>query len=228
MNIQILECIAGAKEAKGLTVVIDVFRAFSLEAYLMAAGAKEIFAVGKETTARLLKMQHEDYLLVGERKGIILPGFDYGNSPSQMKNCDLMGRSVIHTTSAGTQGLVNAKKADEIITGSLVNARAIAKYICQRNPKDVSLVAMGLMGKERAQEDYLCARYIKSLIEGHPLNLQSELQELRKDSQTQKFFDPDTQHIFPAEDYSMCTDYDKFDFVLHVESVEKDIFRVTV
>ena len=32
MKIQILECIEGAKKAKGLIVIIDVFRAFSLEA----------------------------------------------------------------------------------------------------------------------------------------------------------------------------------------------------
>ena len=36
MNIQILEMIEGARQAKGLTVIIDVFRAFSLECYLMA------------------------------------------------------------------------------------------------------------------------------------------------------------------------------------------------
>ena len=32
MKIEILECIEGAKKAEGLTVIIDVFRAFSLEA----------------------------------------------------------------------------------------------------------------------------------------------------------------------------------------------------
>ena len=41
MDIRILELIEGAKLAEGLTVVIDVFRAFSLECYLFARGAKE-------------------------------------------------------------------------------------------------------------------------------------------------------------------------------------------
>ena len=35
MKIQILQMIEGARKARGLTVVIDVFRAFSLECYLM-------------------------------------------------------------------------------------------------------------------------------------------------------------------------------------------------
>lgn len=38
MEIRILELIEGAKKAEGLTVIIDVFRAFSLECYLYARG----------------------------------------------------------------------------------------------------------------------------------------------------------------------------------------------
>ena len=34
MKINILHLIEGAKKAEGLTVIIDVFRAFSLECYL--------------------------------------------------------------------------------------------------------------------------------------------------------------------------------------------------
>ena len=46
MNIQILQLIEGAKAARGLTVIIDVFRAFSVEAYLFAQGAEMIIPVG--------------------------------------------------------------------------------------------------------------------------------------------------------------------------------------
>ena len=41
MNIQILQLVEGAKNARGLTVVIDVFRAFSLECYLHDMGVKQ-------------------------------------------------------------------------------------------------------------------------------------------------------------------------------------------
>ena len=42
MNIRILQLIEGARQARGLTVVIDVFRAYSLEAYLLHRGAEKI------------------------------------------------------------------------------------------------------------------------------------------------------------------------------------------
>ena len=48
MDVQILHMIEGAKKAEGLTVVIDVFRAFSLECYLMARGAGRILPVGSK------------------------------------------------------------------------------------------------------------------------------------------------------------------------------------
>ena len=46
MEIRINHLIEGAKRAEGLVVIIDVFRAFSLECWLFAMGAKEIRPVG--------------------------------------------------------------------------------------------------------------------------------------------------------------------------------------
>lgn len=42
MEINILHLLEGAKKAEGLTVVIDVFRAFTLEAYMYAADRKSV------------------------------------------------------------------------------------------------------------------------------------------------------------------------------------------
>ena len=173
MNIQILEMIEGARQAKGLTAIIDVFRAFSLECYLMAKHPAQLCPVGAKETAYAWKENHPEAVLIGERHGVILPGFQYGNSPSQTADADLEGKTLIHTTSAGTQGIVNAAGAEEIITGSLVNAAAIARYIQKVQPDQVSLVAMGLEGKASAPEDVLCARYIKSLVERTSLDMEA-------------------------------------------------------
>ena len=103
MDIRILELIEGAKLAEGLTVVIDVFRAFSLECYLFARGAKEILPVGDINEAFALKREDENRVLIGERHGKKCEGCDFGNSPSQTAGFDFTGRTVVHTTSAGTQ-----------------------------------------------------------------------------------------------------------------------------
>lgn len=86
-----------------------------------------------------------------------------GNSPSQNRSINVNGKTVVHTTSAGTQGIANAIHADEILGGSFVSARATAEYILNSGAYDVSLVCMGLEALAPTEEDTLCALYQRSV-----------------------------------------------------------------
>lgn len=218
MNIEILQLLDGARRAKGLTVVIDVFRAFSVECYALAGGAAQVLAVGDIDVAYRLKRQHPDALLVGERGGMKCEGFDFGNSPSELCRANLSGSTIIHTTSAGTQGIANALHADEIITGSLVNAAAVADYIRRKNPEHVSLVCMGLSGRAETEEDTLCAAYIKALLEGREINICPQIDDL-KNTSGKKFFDPAKQQAFPQPDFDLCTHLNAFPFAIRAQAM---------
>ena len=216
MELSIRECLEGAQNARGLTVIIDVFRAFSLECYLFFQNPKRVLAVGDLQTAYDLKQKYPGAVLIGERNGEPLSGFDCGNSPTLMKKLDLTGRTVIHTTSAGTQGLAAAMGADEIITGSLVNAQAVARYIQNKQPSAVSLVCMGLRGTQRAEEDVLCAHYIRSMLQGKKWSrddLKKKIDRLRVTA-GKRFFEKTTQDVMPEEDFYLCTEPDRFPFVV--------------
>jgi len=216
MNIRILHLIEGARQARGLTVVIDVFRAFSVEAYLLSNGANAIIPVGDANIAYRLKAEHPEMILAGERHGKILPGFDVGNSPSEINTMDVAGKTVVHTTSAGTQGIANAIYADEILGGCLLNARATAAYIQRSGTTEVSLVCMGLEALAPADEDTLCANYIKSLLEGTQMDMGAEIEKLKHTSGA-KFFDTKQNDVFPRQDFFMCTEINKFDFVMRLQ-----------
>ena len=95
-NIKILHLIEGAKQAEGLTVIIDVFRAFSLECYLYNMGVKEIRPVGTIEEAFTLNRYIKDSILIGERHGEKCNGFDYGNSPSSIAKGHVEGKTIIH------------------------------------------------------------------------------------------------------------------------------------
>lgn len=217
MEITIRHLIEGAKQADGLTVIIDVFRAFSLECYLFAMGAREIRPVGKVEELFAWRERDPACLLVGERHGKKLDGCDLGNSPSSVTEETVRGKRVIHSTSAGTQGVTNAVHASEILTGSFVNARAVARYIQKRSPEKVSLVCMGKEGVALAEEDELCAVYLRNLLMGEAMpEIDQKLLSLQFGG-GRHFFDPRTQSVFPEPDFWMCIDRDRFDFVIRIE-----------
>ena len=213
MQIQILQLLEGAKKATGLTVVIDVFRAFSVAAYAFGAGVERIYPVGDLDKAWKLKEENPDFLLVGERNEQKVPGFDFGNSPSQIINADVKGKTLIHTTSAGTQGLINAVNANEIITGSFVNANAIVNYIREKNPQQVSLVCMGYSTLHPIEEDTFCAEYIKNELVGKTSDFKEMIHIIRNTS-GKRFFEKEKQSFAPSEDFDLCLKLNRFDFVL--------------
>lgn len=216
MTIKILHLLDGARAAEGLTVIIDVFRAFSLACYLADKGAAEIIPVSDINLAYELKNKFNNSLLIGERNERVPVGFDFGNSPTHIMNEDLKGKVIIHTTSAGTQGLVNATRATERITGSFVNAPAIVEYIKAKKPPTVSLVCMGYSMKFPTEEDTLCAEYIKMKLNGEKPDT-AEMIETIKNTSAQRLFNPDNQDFSPSSDFYHCTKIGKFNFILKAE-----------
>src|SRR5690606_31509547 len=216
MLIHVSDFVAGARAARGVAVVIDVFRAFSLAAYAMSRGAARIVPVADVQTAYALKRQHPEWLLIGERHARPLPGFDCGNSPTELEKLDVSGRTIIHTTHSGTQGLANALHADEVLTGALVNAAAIVRYLQAQRPPKVTLVRMGHEARENCEEDDLCAELLRSRLLGEPMPVAGLRQRLRTAASARKFFDPACDWA-PERDFDLCTRVDEFDFVLQLD-----------
>jgi 2-phosphosulfolactate phosphatase len=213
MNIEILQFVEGAKKAKGFVVIIDVFRAFSVGCYAFDSGAARVIATGSIENARLLASKYRNCVLAGERDEKIIEGFDFGNSPTEIIKNDLTGKTFIHTTTAGTQGLVNASSSDYLITGSLVNAGAIINYIKKINPSHVSLVAMGYRASIPAEEDLLCAEIIADGIKGNLRNYDEVISELKHTS-GKRFFEPKNLDFSPPTDFFLCTMLNRFNFIL--------------
>jgi 2-phosphosulfolactate phosphatase len=216
MKIEISEFIEGASRAKGLAVIIDVFRAFSVECYAIDSGAAKIIATDGAEQAFDLGKKYRHAVLAGEKDEKKITGFDFGNSPTEIIKADLCGKIFIHTTTAGTNGLINAVNADTVITGSFVNASATARYIMEKSPSQVSLVAMGYRAKETAEEDILCAEYIKSLIEGKVTDFDQRIADLQSTA-GKRFFNQDNLDFSPPTDFFLCTMKDRFNFVLRAE-----------
>jgi 2-phosphosulfolactate phosphatase len=114
MEIRVGSLISGATDAVGTTVIIDVFRAFTTAAVALSQGARRIVMVDTLEKALALRSSGTGDYCIGERDSVKPPGFDFGNSPAELARADVVGKTLVQTTSNGTAGINAAQGADHL------------------------------------------------------------------------------------------------------------------
>ena len=155
-----------ASEATGTAVIIDVFRAFTTAAVALGNGAEKILMLDDLDEALRLRDAGVGSRCMGERQGIAPEGFDFGNSPHEIRDVRFDGETLLQTTTNGTHGIVSAAHAKRVYAGAFVTAEATARAILADPVLPVSLVAMGDGGRRRTDEDEICALYLRALLCG--------------------------------------------------------------
>lgn len=222
MQIEFADFTAGARSARGVAIIIDVFRACSLIAYAIAAGARRVVPVAEVEDALALKRAHPDWHVIGERFAKDLPGFDGGNSPTELLRQNLRGRTIAHTTHAGTRGLTAASNASHVFTGALVNAAATVRAVQSLAPQCVTIVRMGQHAIERCAEDDLCAQLLAARLAGQPFDVAAVRDTLRRAPAAAKFFDPAATWA-PQGDFDLCTAVDAVDVAVAMRRDGSDL-----
>lgn len=171
MDIKINYLVKGAKQADGIVIIIDVLRACTTIPILFYKGAKEIIPV--TTIEEAERFEKQKYVLVGEGEaGGRHNAFHHNNSPSEVYKEDFTGKSIVLRSNNATQAILNVEKAEEIVLASFVNLEAVANYIKDKNPKKVTMIALGRLGK-RGLEDDICAEAIKLSLEGKSFDFEN-------------------------------------------------------
>ena len=216
MEIRIDSLHRGAREARGTVVIVDVFRAFTTDAVAFSKGAEKIVLVAEVEEALALREQGVGEICMGEVNGIRPDGFDLGNSPYEMLDADVAGKTLIQSTRAGTVGMSAAVNASEIYAGSLVIAEATVKAILRDNPELVTVVAMGWEARVHADEDEQCALYMRNLLQGREPDHDAVRALVLAGEEAQKYSDPQQPQYHP-EDRDMALQIDSVDFAIRVE-----------
>ena len=129
--------------------LIDVYRASSMVVALAQRGAERFFLTAEVQAALCWKERHPEVLLYGERGGVAPPGFDGGNSPTELENRSLTGKTVVLTTTNGTRAAAAFwKKTGRLFALSLVNFEAAVSWV-ERN--------FVIDGRGRGRVTILCA-----------------------------------------------------------------------
>jgi 2-phosphosulfolactate phosphatase len=215
MEIRLASLLQGAREAAGTTIIIDVFRAFTSAAVAFDRGAAQIILVAEVEEALALRRQGVGALCMGEVDGSKPAGFDFGNSPYELSQADLAGKTLIQSTRAGTVGVTAATAAERLFLGSFVIAAATARAVLQSAPPLVTIVAMGHAARQRTDEDEQCALYLRNLLQGRRPDPEAVRQLVLAGQEAQKYDDP-TQPQFHPQDRVLALSIDRYPFALQV------------
>lgn len=148
LQIHFLPSLMDANQLAGATaVIIDVLRASSTIITALANGATGVAPCGKPEEARAIRDQRPTgtTLLGGERGGIRIDGFDYGNSPAEYSRDRVAGKLLSFTTTNGTKALLASRKARTILIGAFLNRAAVVSRL-KSEPSDIHLVCAGTDG----------------------------------------------------------------------------------
>jgi 2-phosphosulfolactate phosphatase len=142
-------------------VVIDVIRATSTICQAFAAGYERVFCTAEVEEARALREELGEGVLGGERKNVLIPGFELGNSPREY--LQPLGGTLVLTTTNGTRAVVAAAaRSERVLVASLLNLAAVVEEV-RGAEQDAVVVCAGVQGTLALDDAYVAGRIVELL-----------------------------------------------------------------
>ena len=160
MNLEVLTTLQDVTDEKvsGKTaIVFDILRCTTSIVTALANGCREVIPVSSEREALELYKRSPDpaLLLSGEHGGSKIPDFRLGNSPQEFTPRRVRNKTVIMTTTNGTQAIKKCRLARSVLIGSLLNISAVCRQALAAG-RDIVVICAGSRGKI-ALEDLMAA-----------------------------------------------------------------------
>lgn len=148
------------KDDNSIVVIIDVLRATSAICVAFENGVEKIIPVATVEEAREYKKK--GFLVGAERNGSPVEGFDFGNSPFNYMGDHIKGKTIVLTTTNGTQAIEAAKNAYKVVIGSFLNIDSLCFWLVSQN-KNILLLCSGWKNKFNL-EDAVFAGAVTDII----------------------------------------------------------------
>lgn len=150
-------------ESKGrIVVVVDILRASTVVCTMIHNGAKEIIPVSSLEEAREYKAK--GFLVVAERDGKKLDFADLGNSPFYFTPEVVSGKTIVYSTTNGTNAITIGKQAKQILIGSFLNIGALAEFLKELG-NDILVLCAGWKGKFSLEDSVYAGALVRRLID---------------------------------------------------------------
>lgn len=147
-------------------VIIDIFRATSSICYGIENGAEAIIPVAEVDECAAYRGKGTHYLIAAERDGSVVEGFDFGNSPFSYTQEKVFGKTVVLTTTNGTQALHLSRKAKKIVVGSFLNLTSLCNWL-KTQDDNILLVCAGWKNNFNLEDTLFAGAVIEQLKSGN-------------------------------------------------------------
>jgi 2-phosphosulfolactate phosphatase len=154
-----------------VVAVVDVLRASTSIAVALENGARAVIplASSEDVVSRAKNLARSEVKLAGERKSQQISGFDYGNSPLEFTRENVDGKTILMSTTNGTNAILAVQGARDVLIASYVNFSAVLSMLraALRGGTDVAIVCAG-QEKHFSLEDSACAGlFVQHITEKH-------------------------------------------------------------
>lgn len=148
---------------EAIVVVIDILRATSAIVTAFQNGVERLIPVKTIEEAREYKKR--GYIIAAERDGYVLDFADFGNSPFNFTREKVGGKTIVYSTTNGTQAIQMASSCYRVIIGSFLNISLLCDWIV-REERSVLLLCAGWKNRF-SLEDAVCAGAITEKLLEH-------------------------------------------------------------
>lgn len=143
--------------AATVAVVIDVLRATTTLTVALRNGAAAVEPATSPEEAFAMRERLGNALLCGERDGLMIPGFDVGNSPAEYDAGRVRDQTLIFASTNGSMAMHGVRHAKRRVLAAFINASAVVNALAHE--RHVTVVCAGKGGRF-AMEDVACAGWL--------------------------------------------------------------------
>ncbi len=162
------------RQEEGITVVVDIFRATTAICTALQNGVVEVIPVASIHDAKRYS-NDDDVIIAAERGGEVVEGFKYGNSPlSYINNPEIVGKSLVLTTTNGTQAIEAAKTDGELVIGAFSNLKVLTEWLIKED-QDVMILCAGWKNRLNLEDGLFAGAVVDILLNaGYEFDIDSD------------------------------------------------------
>ncbi|MFH1319248.1 MAG: 2-phosphosulfolactate phosphatase [Bacteroidota bacterium] len=158
------ELVSAYANEDSIVAVIDVLRASSAICAALHNGAERVIPIVSVDEAKTYKKR--GYIVGAERGGEIVEGFEFGNSPFSFMGECVKGKTIVLTTSNGTQAIAAAENTYKVVIASFLNLDAVCNWLSLQT-REIVLLCAGWKKKFNLEDTLLAGAIVEQLLKKH-------------------------------------------------------------